>query len=72
MLLYLSIAPYLILFARMNLAAFSGPTKGIWEERVTFTGCKPWPSLVVQMVKNLPAVRETWLRSLGWEDPLEK
>ena len=24
------------------------------------------------MVKNLPAVRETWIRSLGWEDPLEE
>ena len=23
------------------------------------------------MVKNLPAIRETWVRSLGWEDPLE-
>ena len=31
-----------------------------------------WASLVVQMVKNLPAMRETWVRSLGWEDPLEK
>ena len=29
-------------------------------------------SLVAQMVKNLPAMRETQLRSLGWEDPLEK
>ena len=29
-------------------------------------------SLVAQMVKNLPAVQETWVRSLGWEDPLEK
>ena len=29
-------------------------------------------SLVVQMVKNLPAVQETWVRSLGWEDPLAK
>ena len=25
-----------------------------------------------QMVKRLPAMRETWVRSLGWEDPLEK
>ena len=24
------------------------------------------------MVKNLPAIRETWVRSLGWEDPLEE
>ena len=29
-------------------------------------------SLVAQLVKNSPAMRETWVRSLGWEDPLEK
>ena len=29
-------------------------------------------SLVAQMVKRLPTMRETWVRSLGWEDPLEK
>ena len=29
-------------------------------------------SFVVQLVKNLPAVQETQVRSLGWEDPLEK
>ena len=28
--------------------------------------------LVAQMVKHLPAIRETWVQSLGWEDPLEK
>ena len=27
---------------------------------------------MAQLVKNLPAMRETWVRSLGWEDPLEK
>ena len=31
-----------------------------------------WASLVVQLVKNLPAMRETWVQSLHWEDPLEK
>ena len=31
-----------------------------------------WASLVVQMVKNLPATQETWVRSMSWEDPLEK
>ena len=38
-------------------------------------GCPPqypWASLVAQLVKNPPAMRETWVRSLGWEDPLEK
>ena len=32
-----------------------------------------WASLVAQLlVKNPPAMWETWIRSLGWEDPLEK
>ena len=31
-----------------------------------------WASLVAQLVKNLPAKQETWVRSLGWEDPLEE
>ena len=28
--------------------------------------------MVAQMVKNLPAMQETWVRSLGWKDPLKK
>ena len=31
-----------------------------------------WASLVAQLVKKAPVMRETWVRSLGWEDPLEK
>ena len=31
-----------------------------------------WASLVAQLVKNPPAMWETWVRSLAWEDPLEK
>ena len=31
-----------------------------------------WASLVAHMVKSLPAMLETWVQSLGWEDPLEK
>ena len=31
-----------------------------------------WDSLVAQMLENLPAMRETWVQSLGWEDPLEE
>ena len=31
-----------------------------------------WTSLVAQMVKHLPTIQETWVRSLGQEDPLEK
>ena len=30
------------------------------------------PSLIVQLVKNPPAMQETWVQSLGWEYPLEK
>ena len=31
-----------------------------------------WASLVAQMVKNPPAMQETWIRSLGWDDPLKE
>ena len=31
-----------------------------------------WASPVAQLVKNVPAKQETWVPSLGWEDPLEK
>ena len=31
-----------------------------------------WVSLVAQLVRNLPAMQETWVRSLGWENSLEK
>ena len=32
----------------------------------------PWASLLAQIVKNLLAMQETWVQSLGWEDPREK
>ena len=31
-----------------------------------------WASLVAQLVKNPPAMQETWVRSLGWKDPVQK
>ena len=31
-----------------------------------------WASLMAQTGKNLPAMRETWVRSLGWKDPLDR
>ena len=31
-----------------------------------------WASLMAQLVKNLPAMQETWVQSLGWGDPLKK
>ena len=32
----------------------------------------PWAALVAQMAKRLPPMRETWVQSLGWEEPLKK
>ena len=40
-----------------------GPPEGLSDS---------WASLVAQTVKNLPAVRDTWVRSLSWEDPPEE
>ena len=43
------------------------------ETQSLFLGCySHWASLVAQMIKSLPAMRETRVRYLGWEDPLEK
>ena len=42
------------------------------EEGIGYPLQYSWASLVAQLVKNLPAMRKTWVRSLGWEDPLEK
>ena len=41
----------------------------LWAARAL---CVPWTSLVAQMVKCLPTMRETQVQSLGWEDLLEK
>ena len=43
-----------------------GMCGGVWENT------RHSASLVAQLVKNPPAMRETWILSLGWEDPLEK
>jgi len=40
----------------------------LWQWSPTFL----WASLVAQLIKNPPAMRETWVQSLDWEDPLEK
>ena len=41
-------------------------------ERVGYQLQYSWTLLVAQLVKNPPAMWETWVPSLGWEDPLEK
>ena len=41
-------------------------------ERIGYPLQYSWAFLVAQLVKNSPPMRETWVQSLGWEDPLEK
>ena len=41
-------------------------------EGIVFPLQYSWVSLVTQLIKNLHAMWETWVQSLGWEDPLEK
>ena len=46
---------------------------GVSKSRTQLSnGTELMASLVAQVVKHLPIMQETWLRSLGWEDPLEK
>ena len=52
-----------------SLIPGSGRSAG---EGVVYPLQYPWSSLVSQLVKNPPAMQEAWVRSLNWEDPLEK
>ena len=52
-----------------------GSIPGLGEsagERIGYPLQYSWASLVTELLKNLPAMQETWVRSLSWEDPLEK
>ena len=64
-------------FAALNMVSYLGPFVGkemlrYWilkkKQQCNIYGA----SLVAQLVKNLPAMWETWVWPLGWEDPLEK
>ena len=46
--------------------------KGVWDESEMERTERAWASLAAQMVKSLPATQETWVQSLGPEDPLKK
>ena len=50
----------------LQMAAFPS---FLWLDSISLYVC---PTLVAQLVKNLPAMQEVWFRSLGGEDPLEK
>ena len=49
-----------------------GVAKSWTWQKLNWTDFYLWASLVAQMVKNLPAMQQTWVWSLSWEDPLEK
>ena len=56
---------------------FPGKPRGAWQAtpmrlQKSWMQLSDWASLVAQLVKNLPVMWETWVRSLGWEDPLEE
>ena len=46
--------------------------KHVTSYKPKLVGLQSWASLVAQMVKNLPAMQETWVWSLDWEDPMEE
>ena len=48
------------------------PGSGRSAEGIGYPLQNSWASLVAQLVKNLPAMQEIQVQSLGWEDPLEK
>ena len=56
---------------RLKLPGHSNKFVDAIKELIEYHFIK-WASLVAQLVKNLPAMQETWVRSWGWEDPLEK
>ena len=58
------------MFTRDEKTTALSTVPGTWPINDTFFPM--WASLVAQMVKNLPAMQETWVQSLGQEDPLEK
>ena len=47
--------------------------KQIKKQQIFLSASNPiWTFLIPQLIKNLPAMQETWVRFLGWDDPLEK
>ena len=54
-----------------SILAWRIPWRSPWGCRVRHD-LMTWASLVAQMVTNQLAIQETWVQSLGWEDPLEK
>ena len=62
----------------VNLGIVSFPDSAVGKEStcsaegIGYSLQYSWASLVAKLVKNLPAMKETWVQSLCWEDPLER
>ena len=52
-------------------SSISGPGRSAGKE-IDYPLQYIWASLMAQLVKNPPAMQESWVRSLGWEDPMEE
>ena len=57
---------------KLSLASNSSYLALVWIECQIRRSQVPWAFLVAQMVKNLPAMWEPWVQSLGWEDLMEE
>ena len=57
-----------MLTVHISMASFASST-GL---QIGYSLQHSWASFVAQLVSNPPAMQETWVRCLGWEDPLEK
>ena len=55
-----------------SVMSYSLQPHGLLHVRLPCPSPSPGASLLAQLVKNAPAMQETQVRSLGWEDPLEK
>ena len=56
----------------LNFSHLEGASVFTKQFKDIIEGILSWASVVAQTVKNPPAMQETWVSSLGWEDPLEK
>ena len=53
----------------MDREAWYAAVHGVTKSQTQLSN---WTELVAQLVKNMPAMQQTWVPSLGWGDPLEK
>ena len=59
-------------FSDLSMFVRSDFSQGLASIKIKRASAKVWASLVAQLLQNLPVMRETWVQSLGWDDPLKK